>query len=412
MGGPGLGGPALRVSVLAATLTLTLAVQTEQPVRAATPPRPFTTPSSAPGGDRPANHIWDVSALSPTDAWAVGSRSTRDGTIATTFHWAGARWAKVTAPQPSQTQNTLQSVDAVTPSDVWAVGSYVDDTTGVVKTLVLHWDGAAWSQVPSPSRGSQVSVLWSVGADSPTDAWAVGNEGNGRHSFGFVLHWDGRRWAKVSVPNPSAAVTLRGVTALSPTDVWAVGGFQNTGTFAFDSLILHWNGTAWTEVEHPNPGPMDTYLWDASAVSAADVWAVGDFYTRARGNDHTLVLHWNGTRWAKVRSPNPSQRLSSLQAVDALSPSDVWAVGSAGFVADHTESVRTVTLHWDGASWSQVPAPDPSAVDNELFAVSATSSQDAWAVGYQQNVRGIDATLAMHWDGASWSQVVTPNARR
>jgi hypothetical protein len=353
-----------------------------------------------------------VSALSPVDAWAVGSRSTRTRTVATALHWTGSRWAQISTPQPSATKNTLHSVAAVSPADVWAVGSYVDDATSVEKTLVLHWDGTAWSQTPSPSRGSQVSVLWSVSADSPTDAWAVGNEGNGRHSFGFVLHWDGTRWSRVAIPNPSPAVTLRGVSAVSPTDVWVVGGYQNNVTFAFESLVLHWDGTSWSQVAHPNPGVMDTYLWDVSASSADDVWAVGDFYTTARGNDHTLALHWNGKAWSKIRTPNPSPALSSLLAVVAVSPSDAWAVGSAGFVDDHVESVRTVTLHWDGAAWSHVPSPDPSPVDNELYGVSATSSSDAWAVGYEQNDRKADATLTLHWNGAAWTLVPSPDADR
>jgi len=407
--GPRLGGPALRASVVAAALTLIVAAGTAEAAPASPAP---TAPPPGPGGDLPANRVWGVSALSPTDAWAVGSRSTKAGTVATILQWTGKRWAKVPVPQPSRTKASLQSVDAVSTTDAWAVGSYVDDATGVERTLVLHWDGTSWSQVPSPSRGPQVSVLWSVSADSATDAWAIGNEGNGRHSFGFALHWDGTRWSRVATPQPSDAVTLRGVTAISPTDAWAVGGFQNNETFAFESLVLHWNGTAWSEVEHPNPGSMDTYLWGASATSSEDVWAVGDYYTAARGNDHTLVLHWNGKRWSKVRSPNPSPTLSSLLAVDAESPSDVWAVGSAGYVHDHAESVRTITLHWDGTSWSQIPAPDPSPVDNELFGVSATSSDDAWTVGYEQSGRGIDITLAMHWDGASWSQVASPDVLR
>jgi hypothetical protein len=408
MGGPRLGGPALRASVFAASLCV-IAAGLHEPSALADAGR---SPGAVPARDFPANVVSDVSALSPTDAWAVGSRTTEKGSVATILHWNGSKWAKTPTPQASRSKNDLESVSAVSATDAWAVGSYQDDLSGAEKTLVLHWDGDTWSRVPSPSRGSQVSNLWSVSADSPTDAWAVGMEGNGRHSFGFVLHWDGRRWSRVPVPNPSSEVTIRGVSAISPTDVWAVGGFQDGATFGFDSVVLHWNGTEWARVAHPSPSATDNYLWSVSATSSSDVWTVGDFYTNSRGNDHTLILHWNGKRWSKVPSPNPSSVLSELRAVDAVSPSDAWAVGSAGFLDGHSETARTVVLHWDGASWSQVPSPNPSSVDNEPSGVSATSSDDAWAVGYEQRADGIDATLTLHWDGASWSQVVSPNVER
>ena len=74
--------------------------------------------------------------------------------------------------------------------------------------------------------------------------------------------------------------------------------------------------------------------------------------------------------------------------------------------------VPHLTLHWDGVAWSVVASPNPSAVDNELFGVSASSPSDAWAVGYERTDEGIDTTLAMRWDGTSWSTVPSPNVAR
>jgi hypothetical protein len=59
--------------------------------------------------------------------------------------------AKLTTPNPSATSNALNGVSAIASDDVWAVGEYVDDETGVTRTLTLHWNGTAWSQFPSPS---------------------------------------------------------------------------------------------------------------------------------------------------------------------------------------------------------------------------------------------------------------------
>jgi len=47
--------------------------------------------------------------------------------------------------RPSSVYNALTSVSADSANDAWAAGSYINDTTGVRDTLILHWNGTAWS---------------------------------------------------------------------------------------------------------------------------------------------------------------------------------------------------------------------------------------------------------------------------
>ena len=72
------------------------------------------------------------------------------------------------------------------------------------------------------------------------------------------------------------------------TDAWAVGRSNNgtTGT----SVILHWNGTAWALVPSPNPGP-ETGLFAVAASSASNAWAVGRFLDPGSGRDQNLAIH-------------------------------------------------------------------------------------------------------------------------
>jgi hypothetical protein len=42
----------------------------------------------------------------------------------------------------------LSAVDATSATDAWAVGGYSSGSAS--GTLILHWDGTAWTQVPSP----------------------------------------------------------------------------------------------------------------------------------------------------------------------------------------------------------------------------------------------------------------------
>jgi sugar lactone lactonase YvrE len=70
------------------------------------------------------------------------------------------------------------------------------------------------------------------------------------------------------------------------------------------------------------------------AVSANDVWAFGD--TDAFGPEQitNLVMHWDGTKWSIVPSPDPNPR--HLQIVDdvidggTVDPQgNLWLVGVA-----------------------------------------------------------------------------------
>jgi hypothetical protein len=64
-----------------------------------------------------------------------------------------------------------------------------------------------------------------------------------------------------------------------------------------------------------------------------------------------------------------------------------------------------VILHWDGARWSRVKSPNPSSNFNSLSGVSARSAKAALAVGFYFGSTGLNTyTLILHWDGARWSR--------
>jgi hypothetical protein len=72
--------------------------------------------------------------------------------------------------------NRLDGVAATSATNAWAVGYYSQHTDlGTqmhTRTLIEHWNGTAWTQVPSPSPVD--STLFGVAAASPTNIWAVG----------------------------------------------------------------------------------------------------------------------------------------------------------------------------------------------------------------------------------------------
>jgi hypothetical protein len=213
--------------------------------------------------------------------------------------------------------------------------------------LAFHWNGTAWSQVPLP-HPSRYELL-AVKALSATDAWAVGDGETGV----MVLHWNGTAWSRAATPGIPGSAALEAVTALSPTDAWAVGDvFTSTGD---QSLVLHWDGTNWTRQRSPSPGGTGTSdfskLFGVSVLSARNAWAVGSYgqFTAKFRVGKPLALHWDGTSWTQVASPFFGQD-SQLDSVQALSPTDAWAVG--GLLRRTTPS-STVILHWNGTAWTR-----------------------------------------------------------
>lgn len=304
------------------------------------------------------------------------------------------RWNIVSSPNAGTNDSHLIAIDAVSANDVWAVGYYYDGFAS--RTLVEHWDGTQWSTVPSPNVGTSANVLAAVAAASASDVWAVGYAGTQT----LIEHWNGSNWSVVSSPNVGTGLNaFDGVAVVAPNNVWAVGHYYSSGTGSYRTLIEHWNGAYWTIVSSPNASPADNFLWGGiGVVSANDVWAVGSY--GPNGSRQTLVLHWNGTQWSIVPSPNAGAFENRLNGVAAVSANDIWAVGYAHVGSND----QTLIEHWDGTQWSIVPSPNVGPGQHSLLSVSAVSANDVWAVGFYAGT-----TLTEHWDGYQWSIVPSPN---
>jgi hypothetical protein len=189
------------------------------------------------------------------------------------------------------------------------------------------------------------------------------------------------------------------VGALSADDIWAVG---DTETRPTRTLAAHWNGTSWKRVSTPTRAHYAT-LNGVAVVTTEDAWAVGA-YEHRDGLGGGLIEHWNGSRWSMVPFEPPHAIGVTLSAVAEISSKDVWAVGLA-FLADGT--FAPVTEHYDGTSWSLVPSWRPPEPGGYLTGVAAISADDVWAVGSIDD--GLSATLVEHWDGSTWTHIASPN---
>jgi hypothetical protein len=321
-----------------------------------------------------------IAAISSNDIWVVGSTKDTVHAIRTgAEHWNGSSWSQIPAPDVGTGANQLNGVDALASNNVWAVG--YSTSSGRQRTLIERWNGTQWRVVTSPNAGtSGDNVLTSVDALSGTNAWAVGSSRTSTSRKSLIQRWNGTSWTIVSSPNPGTlGNSLLGVKATGPNDIWAVG-WKNSGN-GLRSLLLHYDGTGWTEeAAVPNVGTGDNVLTGISAVSNNDVWATGYYVDNTQYK--TLTLHYNGTTWSHVPSSNGADGTSILMGIDASSPTNAWAVGFE-YRATLQHYVAS-TQRWDGSGWTAFPSAisRDGTQESAMFDVAkAPGTSQVWAVG-------------------------------
>lgn len=318
----------------------------------------------------------------------------------------GPAWAIVRSPNtlPGD-DNTLQAVSADAPDDAWAVGFSGTGSAGHLRTLVLRWNGTSWRLVASPSQPGFATILSDVVALGPGDVWAVGAYANTPSSswIPLAMHWNGSGWRSFSMPIPfDQSGALLGVASAGSGRLWAVGYLGPRSGDANRTLVWAWDGNAWRTVFSPTPRPGVTWLSGVDAHGRGDAWAVG--VQGDIGVGTTLAERWDGSAWHVV--PTPRKRGTWLHDVVMLASDDVWAVG--GFVPPgSTGHGHTLALHFDGASWSNVPTP-PVDAEHGLEAVT-NASRALWAVGTRTRSSGRSLTLIERWTGSTWTVMASPN---
>ncbi len=151
-------------------------------------------------------------------------------------------------------------------------------------------------------------------------------------------------------------------------------------------------------VSHPEVGdPAFDQLYGIDALSATNIWAVGSSGAGAK----PLVLHSNGNKWSIVPSVDKGSTIE-LYDITVVNAKNAWAVGY--YLPSGGGHNRTLIEHWNGTKWTVVPSPNPiSGADNFLKGVDADSATDIWAVG--SNGRPGNKTIIEHYDGSSWKSV-------
>jgi len=308
-------------------------------------------------------------------------------------------WQVVASPNEGQ-DSALKDVLALSSTNVWAVGTagQIRSGDGPTAPLIEHWDGSAWTAVPSPFMPKGQAELRSIDGVASNDLWAVGFA----NSHALVEHWDGTIWSLVQTPRLGTTVSLDGVAAVSPTDVWAIGAAYAPRLRRFRPIAEHWDGSVWTATVLPWQRRSEVSPGGIVALSSTDVWATGYWEFPDRDRNPTSY-HWDGSAWSEVLPPSPLD--SDAFDISASGPNDAWIVG---LYFSTQGPIKTLVEHWDGTTWSYVRSPNHNSSDAELFGVVAINSADAWAVGHYYAGGTQTVPLAEQWDGTRWNTVETP----
>lgn len=320
--------------------------------------------------------IKGVTALSPTDAWAVGRWFDPNVKIQT-LHWDGAQWSFINPPATAHLGGTpdLDGVGHAPNGDVWAVGNVYTGYPTDNNPLVMRWRNGGWDYVAKVRFGQQRvypfaergGAAYTVQAFDENDVWIMGFAG-GHGDDGLVIpmssHWDGSDWTEFEVPVfGNRWNNIENSSASGPNDIWGVGSFRNYA-FGYHSFMVHWDGAQWSQVPTPLDGTTDDSLWDVAALSPDNAWAVGSI--PAGG----VILHWDGSEWR--HAVDSSRMPRGFSYIAAISPTDIWAVASDNSF-----------WHYDGMNWSFHSNP---SVPGASFwwrsgGLAASGHGDVWCVG-------------------------------
>jgi len=275
------------------------------------------------------NGLNGVSMISGA-GWAVGYYQASGGYQPLAMSWDGTKWS-LNLPATFVSDSLFTGVDTLADGSAWAVG-FQTTKAGTRSTLIEHASGSTWTQVASPNvTGSTDNSLMAVSGTAATGLWAVGYWLSPTGLQPLVLRYDTTQpspsWALVTgVPAPGNIDTvLTAVNVRTASDVWAVG-YYNDGS-ADQPLALHWDGSAWTSSPVvPGAG----LLRQVSALAPGNVWAAGSFYNGSLQRYQTLVVQFNGTAWTTVVSANSHSDTEIIGLATDPAGSTITAVGRAG----------------------------------------------------------------------------------
>lgn len=339
----------------------------------------------------------------------------------------GPQYLSVTDPvcgtwEISYPSASFGAVSAKSTDSVWFAGATnaAKDLQSKQRASFARWDGSRLNPMPGPDSEKDVIRFNGLATRNQDDAWAVGYSFEDGQNEVLSAHWDGNEWALVAIsglpPNyinpitgvPDQRTELSAVTTISENDVWAVGHYVQNRVSR--TLTLHWDGTQWTIVPSPNIDGTDNYLYAVVSPSPGDLWAFGFASGREPWEEQPITLHWTGESWVKIE--NPMELTTGITAASATPSKEIWVISG---VVGNNSLLESAVRSSNGNQWTRTFLPKLEFPI--VSAISALSLNDVWVVGNKRSDYPPDAgpnrsstrSLVLHWNGTAWAEVPGPD---
>ena len=260
----------------------------------------------------PAGATWsqltEVSCVTATFCLLVGADGTtrRSGRSliflphANAYRWNGTGLRRLPVPAPAHARTSdLASVSCPTATSCLAVGNYIPKAGRRSLPYSALWTGSSWRIKAARSiAGKGSTIFQAVSCAAAGTCVAVGDANAATKAF--AERYSAGTWSA------QRTVAGRGSVLLSvscPEPAYCVA----VGTHHARSLAETWNGSRWVIKTVPaTTAPLTTdVLQHVSCVTASICAAVGFRHDpKSRFAYHTLALYWNGSAWRLVKSAN------------------------------------------------------------------------------------------------------------
>ena len=213
------------------------------------------------------------------------------------YHYDGTAWSA--QPMAFKTPSMILTGLAAGPGDLW-IGGYdtaATDSSGSAAAVVAHYAGGHWSSWSGTLGGMTVGLVQALAVVSPSSVWVFGSQPyRDAHSQGVSLaafHYDGRAWSLVPTRNPGMAGFGYTATALPNGEVYIFGQSGLPGSVALERC-----DPGGCEVASPDV-PDVVAIRGLAPFSATRGFAVADL-GYVPGGPQSAILYFDGGQWSAI----------------------------------------------------------------------------------------------------------------
>ncbi len=266
----------------------------------------------------------------------------------------------------SYIQTEMLSIWGSSPNDVYGVGF----NNAFENVLMWHYDGKNWSDVKLDLFGLHPGELFGVYGFVSNNVYAVGVQGFSNNTdSSLIIHYDGSSWSEVNIIKSSR--WLNDIYGSSPNDIWACG---------WGGVIYHYDGIKWNKDSIYNP-QRDEFQLESIAESKNTVYVIGEKHDNILAKDTYYFFKKAIQSWQTLDSFVVAPGQTTFKFGTRL-----WA-NSEGNLYSSSDGV----FKWNGSSWNNIYVSSIA-----LPRIFGTSEQNIFVVG--------NYGIVLHFNGVDWYQ--------